>query len=66
MAFEILLVRISTRPVKKKWRGRMVEFKEWDKKGLGKAKGKERDGQRGEKNQDAKSDSVTVAVNFSS
>lgn len=35
---------------------------ERDKKGAGKA----RDGQRGKKNQDAKSDSVTVAVNFSS
>lgn len=54
----IILVRISTRPVRKKWRRRM----ERDKKGVGKA----RDGQRGKKNQDAKSDSVTVAVNFSS
>lgn len=59
MAFEMhILVRISTRPVRKKWRRRM----ERDKKSVGKA----RDGQRGKKNQDAKSDSVTVAVNFSS
>lgn len=59
MAFEMhILVRISTRPARKKWRRRM----ERDKKGVGKA----RDGQRGKKNQDAKSDSVTVAVNFSS